>query len=327
MREQQETPLVSIIVPVYNVEGYLEKCLNSVLEQTLKNIEIIIVNDGSTDRSGEICNQYAKKDSRIKVFHKEYGGVSSARNAGIHKAQGEFIGFVDSDDWVYPDMFEVLYKNARGSAADIVICNLLREINGEVIYVENKHPNREMTNLEAMRELFKGHLYRFALWNKLYRRSCFSNIEFPEGRIHEDLSTTYKLFSKAEKIVYLNYTGYIYVKRENSILNQTYNEKRLDAFLGWEEILMYMKKNYPTIFKEVVACFGYWSTDNVFYILNQMKNRTSKKEYLTRIQLFVRKNYLDLMGNKILPWKYKLLLSFYCLDIKWLLLLRNKETS
>lgn len=188
-------PAISIIVPVHNIEAYLKKCLDSILAQTFTDFEVIVVNDGSTDKSGEICDAYAKQDARVKVIHQENQGVSSTRNAGIARAEGEFIGFVDGDDYVDMDMYRELYQTCMETDSSISICKLGREINGELINNEvgNFH-TKELTNVEAMEELFKGILYRFSLCNKLFKRSCFENICFPVGRIHEDLSTTYKLF-------------------------------------------------------------------------------------------------------------------------------------
>ncbi|MEH7226759.1 glycosyltransferase, partial [Bacillus sp. JJ1566] len=264
-------PVVSIIVPVYNVEKYLSSCIDSILAQTLTDIEVILVNDGSTDHSGKICDEYAASDTRVKVIHKEYGGVSSARNVGVGMAQGEYIGFVDSDDRIEQEMYMELYHLCKDTSSDISICILGREMNGKII---NQHNNKIYTKLmdneEAMKQLFKGELYRFSLCNKLFKKSCFVNIIFPEGRIHEDLATTYKLFSNANRVVYKNFIGYIYIKRQNSLLTSSFNEKRLDAFIAWNEILNFMIKRYENLFDEIIASFGYWSVDNFYYILNQV---------------------------------------------------------
>lgn len=196
--------IISIIVPIYNVDNYLEKCIDSILNQALEEFELVLVNDGSTDNSGAICDKYSNKDERVKVIHKKNGGVSSARNVGIKNANGDYIGFVDPDDYVDIDMYKKLYELCIKSNSDIAICKLGREINGNIINKSDDEGLLELNNLEGMRELFKGELYRFSLCNKLFNKKCFENIKFPEGRIHEDLSTTYKLFANSNKSIYTN---------------------------------------------------------------------------------------------------------------------------
>ncbi|UOR13789.1 glycosyltransferase family 2 protein [Halobacillus amylolyticus] len=302
-------PTISIIVPVYNVEPYLRRCLDSILAQTFTNIEVIVVNDGSTDGSGLICDEFATKDERVKVIHKENGGVSSARNIGIDEARGNFIGFVDSDDWVFEDMFGRLFRICLNSNCDIAVCDFAREINGKGSLLRQESYTKTMNNEEAMRQLFKGKLYRFALCNKLYKKKCFFNVRFPEGRIHEDLSTTYKLFYKADKVVFTNYTGYIYVKRDRSILTSRFSRKRMEAFIGWDEIISFMESEYPRLSKEYLTCFVYWCIDNSFYILNQVNHKKVKYEFLSIIQECVKKYYKNILRTNNLSFKYKYLIT------------------
>ncbi|OZU89279.1 capsular biosynthesis protein [Virgibacillus indicus] len=299
-------PAISIIVPVYNIEPYIRKCLDSILAQTFTDFEVIVVNDGSTDDSGLICNKYAYKDLRVKVIHKEYGGVSSARNVGIRAARGEYIGFVDGDDYIAEQMYATLHQMCQKKKSDIAVCVLGREIDGELINPDTGNTYRkELGNEEAMRELFKGKLYRFSLCNKLFKKSCFEGIQFPEGRIHEDLSTTYRLFANAGIISYSNFIGYIYVKRSNSILTSRFHQGRMDAFIGWNEILEFMNKHYKQVLADVYACYGYWCVDNIYYVLNQIIDRKDKELYLMKIQNHVKMNYKELMKNKLLSYKYK----------------------
>ncbi|MGO4496761.1 glycosyltransferase family 2 protein [Paenibacillus sp. 2RAB27] len=313
-------PAISIIVPVYNVESYLKQCLESLLAQTFTDIEIILINDGSMDKSGDICDEYAKHNSRIKVVHKEYGGVSSSRNVGIKLAQGDYLGFVDSDDRIDVNMYKELYELCVQSKSDISICMLGREINGELLNRnEEEIIKKEMNNTEAMRELFKGVLYRFSLCNKLFRKSCFIDITFPEGRIHEDLSTTYKLFAKCNRAIFTNYIGYIYIKRENSILTKKFSDKRLDAFIGWGEILPFMNEKYPQLSREFLSCFVYGCVDNVNYILNQVENKKDQEKYLSSIQLLVRKYFRGILTNNALSIKYKYLITLLNCNIGFLI--------
>lgn len=316
-------PIISIIVPIYNVGKYLPKCIESILNQTFKNFELILVNDGSTDNSGVVCDDYEKKDTRIKIIHKSNGGVSSARNAGLYVAKGEYIGFVDPDDYIDKNMYEKLYRLCIDNNSDIAICRFNREINGKIQNKESTEEIIELNNMEAMNELFKGNLYRFSLCNKLFSKKCFNDVLFPEERIHEDLSTTYKLFANSKKAVYINYCGYIYVRRENSILTSTYNEKRLQAFIAWDEIIEFIDKNYYEIIEQVIATFTYWCVDNILYILNQVNNSKKKNNYLNIIQKYTTKYYIYIKRNNILSRSYKLRIRIFNINYKLFILGRK----
>ena len=316
-------PIISIIVPIYNVGKYLPKCIESILNQTFKNFELILVNDGSTDNSGVVCDDYAKKDTRIKIIHKSNGGVSSARNAGLYVAKGEYIGFVDPDDYIDKNMYEKLYRLCIDNNSDIAICRFNREINGKIQNKESTEEIIELNNMVAMNELFKGNLYRFSLCNKLFSKKCFNDVLFPEERIHEDLSTTYKLFANSKKAVYINYCGYIYVRRENSILTSTYNEKRLQAFIAWDEIIEFIDKNYYEIIEQVIATFTYWCVDNILYILNQVNNSQKKNNYLNIIQKYTTKYYIYIKRNNILSRSYKLRIRIFNINYKLFILGRK----
>ena len=316
-------PIISIIVPIYNVGKYLPKCIESILNQTFKNFELILVNDGSTDNSGVVCDDYAKKDTRIKIIHESNGGVSSARNAGLYVAKGEYIGFVDPDDYIDKNMYEKLYRLCIDNNSDIAICRFNREINGKIQNKESTEEIIELNNMEAMNELFKGNLYRFSLCNKLFSKKCFNDVLFPEERIHEDLSTTYKLFANSKKAVYINYCGYIYVRRENSILTSTYNEKRLQAFIAWDEIIEFIDKNYYEIIEQVIATFTYWCVDNILYILNQVNNSKKKNNYLNIIQKYTTKYYIYIKRNNILSRSYKLRIRIFNINYKLFILGRK----
>lgn len=300
--------IISIIVPIYNVDNYLEKCIDSILNQALEEFELVLVNDGSTDNSGAICDKYSNKDERVKVIHKKNGGVSSARNVGIKNANGDYIGFVDPDDYIDKYMYKTLYELCEKSNSDIGICKLGRQIDGEIINKADDKVILELDNVEAMRELFKGKLYRFSLCNKIFKRECFKDIRFPEGRIHEDLSTTYRLFSNSNKSIYTSYIGYIYVKRENSILTSTYSKKRLQAFIGWNEILKFMNNKYLQLNEDVSSAFAYWCIDNYYYIVSQVKNDEEKRRYLSMLRKYVSIDYKSIRKNRTISLKNKIII-------------------
>lgn len=305
-------PLVSIIVPVFNVEKYLEECLDSILNQTYENIEVILVDDGSTDSSGKICDEYLKKDSRIKVFHKINQGVSITRNFGVEKSNGEYITFVDSDDFLPKLSIEILVKEIEKEKADILVCAMKRgKVKGNLNY--NKIIfNRE----EALIELFKGGLYRFSLSAKLYRTNIVKKYQFPKGKIHEDQATTYKYFLEANKIVYIDYIGYIYYKRENSILTKKYNIKRLDSFSNWQEIVENMKNENFNIKKQVYVRYLWWIFDNLSYISSTDDSKNIKLKYMKIIKESLKGNRLKLFWYNKYQLKYVMLYLIFMMDIK-----------
>ncbi|PWK93828.1 glycosyltransferase involved in cell wall biosynthesis [Hallerella porci] len=218
-------PLVSIIVPIYKVEPYLRRCLDSIVKQTYTNLEIILVDDGSPDGCPQICDEYAAKDKRIVVIHKENGGLSDARNAGLDICKGEYISFVDSDDWVSENYIEVMLNIAIKENADISICNHNFVHNDgskkNIIFEE-----RTYTKKEALKKIILQQTLPWgASWGKIYKRKIFNKYKFPVGIIHEDDYTSYKFIYEADKIVCIDKTLYNYFQRSDSIskLDTTYD--------------------------------------------------------------------------------------------------------
>lgn len=221
--------MISVIIPVYQVEKHLRRCLDSVITQTFSDLEIILVNDGSTDSSGKICDEYAEKDSRIKVIHQENQGLSAARNAGLKIANGDFIGFVDSDDYIEPAMFENLYQAAIENKADIAICNFHK--------VDDSNKTELYSNLKAWSGSSKYFVQKDGIrdnyvWHKLFRKYLFDSIRFPVGKQWEDLFIMHDVFWLAEKISIIPYIGYNYVAHSQSITSAHANEARLDCCDG-----------------------------------------------------------------------------------------------
>lgn len=227
----ESNDLISVIVPIYKVEKYLDKCIKSLVEQTYTNLEIILVDDGSPDCCPQICDSWIKKDNRIKVIHKENGGLSDARNAGLALANGKYIGFLDSDDYIKKNMYEELYTAIKDNSADIAICNLEKVTeNGEKICSESPIKNEILTREDAMsRILITGCWYYVTVWNKLYSRDVLEGIEFPKGKIHEDEFVIHNIFFRCKKIVTLEQKLYMYVQRNASIMSGTKGVKSLDS--------------------------------------------------------------------------------------------------
>ena len=193
--------LISIIIPVYNVELYLEKCLDSIINQTYKNIEILLVDDGSKDNSGKMCDEYAKKDNRIKVIHKENGGLSSARNCGIKNSNGKYLTFVDSDDIIELDMIESLYHLMNKYDSEIVISNIKNVFDGIIKKEKETDEIRVLNNIEVLEEMLYGDAYYISACGKLFKKELFENVEFPLNKVYEDVGTMYKLYDLSNKIV------------------------------------------------------------------------------------------------------------------------------
>ena len=227
---------VSIIIPVYNVQWYLDKCVESVLQQDYPALEVLLVDDGSTDSSGQLCDEWEKKDSRIRVIHKENGGLSDARNAGLDAASGDYIAFVDSDDYIAKDMIRKLYDALAENNADLSICNFLYvDENGKFLSGRNKTlpiENETLSGLEAIRKMSaagKKGWYYITAWNKLYRRSLFSTIRFPKGKIHEDEFIAHRVFALCETVACIRDAGYYYVQRTGSIMRTRNMKSNLHA--------------------------------------------------------------------------------------------------
>ena len=224
--------LISIIIPIYNVEKFLDRCIKSVIAQTYTNIQIILVDDGSPDMCPEMCDYYAKLDKRIEVIHKKNGGLSDARNAGLHMAKGEWVTFIDSDDMISNSFIESLYKTAIDNKCDIAMCkfksfedqipnNIKHCNNVDVVSSENMLNRIYGTN-------HKSYLETIVTWNKIYRKALFNEIRFPYGRIHEDEATTYKLLYFAKNIAIINEELYFYYQNPSGIMKRQFNVNRLD---------------------------------------------------------------------------------------------------
>ncbi len=230
--------LISVIVPVYNVADYLEQCLDSILNQTYKEFEVILVDDGSTDTSYSICDEYVKRDSRFHLFRQENKGLSAARNAGLELCEGGYITFVDSDDFVSPEYLQGMIENLKQADADIAICEHYRLENGTFYFQKHDLNDREII---SSRDAFKRiHQVNYAVaWGKLFKSSLFRYVRFPVGRVYEDSFTLPKLYMFCEKIVVLPDELYCYRQRSTSIINSQYSfEKIADHLAVYEEMIM-----------------------------------------------------------------------------------------
>lgn len=247
--KQMEKPLISIVIPVYKVEKYLPKCIESIIGQTYENLEIFLVDDCSPDGCGAICDSYAGKDVRIRVIHREKNaGAAAARNLSIERAKGEYLFFADSDDWIAPDTIEVLLKKMREYDADCCVggcVTVLEGADGKLTYQKRKRvPEHCKTAREAMERLL---LHESAAWNRLYRREAFEKLRFPEGRINDDEAIALRLYANMERIVFLDQDTYYYRKRKDSITTSAFSLKQLDCVKNSRENLKFVRKNNPDL--------------------------------------------------------------------------------
>lgn len=236
--------LISVVIPIYNVEKYLRKCIETVISQTYTNIEVILVNDGSTDNRLQICNEFKEKDNRVKVINKKNGGLSDARNAGLKNAQGKYICFIDSDDFISEKYIEELYNLIIENNAQIAVCNYEKvSEKGKTIFRKNiiSQTISGKKAIEKLNDKDFGWVSIIA-WNKFYNINLFKNIEYPVGKIHEDEFVTYKLYYLAEKVAITSRNLYFYRQVSTSITNRKFNIRRLDVLDTLEERVSFLKE-------------------------------------------------------------------------------------
>lgn len=242
--------LVSIIVPVYRVEPYLNRCIESIVQQTYEQLEIILVDDGSPDNCPAMCDAWAEKDSRIKVIHKSNGGLSDARNAGLKIAAGDYIAFVDSDDWIEKDLYRILLDAMKATDSDIVCCKFRRvfgDFKQSSCRANDSRAYELFDTKEALYELITENKIHQVVWNKLYKRNVISNIAFAVGKCNEDDFWTYQVLGKASRMASVDFTGYYYWQRNDSIMGAPHSTKRLDAVEAKICRQEYLEKYFPEL--------------------------------------------------------------------------------
>lgn len=303
---KEKSPLVSIVVPVYKVEQYLHECVDSILGQTYANFELILVDDGSPDHCGAICDAYAEKDPRINVIHKENGGLSDARNAGIDISKGEYITFVDSDDYLHPDYLQDMVSAALKYHAAIVQCNFTHDAGA--LGTENEGQQKEtlFSRDEALQDMLRMKIVQVNAWAKLYQRTLFQDVRYPYGRINEDNLTTYKtIWQAASPIVCLNRYDYFYRVNFEGIMNGCFSGKRYEVLSFADEIRAYLGDSAEPFQKEI----NYAEMRLAFRLYNEciQKGQASHfKAQQNRIYC-----YLSALDSKSIPMetKYRFMLA------------------
>lgn len=294
---------ISVIVPIYNVEKYLPKCIESIINQTYTNLEIILVDDGSPDNCSNICDSYSLTDKRIKVIHKRNGGLSDARNAGLDVATGDYISFLDSDDYIHKKFYETLINLIIQYDADIAQCEFLKVYEEDTsnfndCEFESNEEVSLLNNEQALDNLFNEYYVNtVVVWNKLYKRELFRNIRYPKGKIHEDEYTTYKVLFLTNRVVITSKTLYYYLQRESSITGKGFNIKSLDKIDSYyEQILFYDNKKLFELKKEAKIRFEGLIRSSMSNVLNS--NLDNKDKVFYDLIIYYRKKY-DLFSNNL----------------------------
>lgn len=299
--------LVSIIVPIYKVEKFISKCVNSIVKQTYKNIEILLIDDGSPDKCPEICDSIAEKDSRIKVIHNKNHGLSFTRNYGLEKANGKYICFVDGDDYIENDFVEVLLNLIKKYKTKLA-CVSFKEVDENEIYQNNNNSYQQsidfkMSQEQAIKTLFEKNKIKDYVWNKMYEKSLFENIKFPIDRAMEDLGIMYKIFTKTDFIAFSNQEKYFYVQRKGSILHSLNDQLYNDKFYLANERFYYIKKLYPQLeenfqfaFQTCMECYPYLDKNNsrecettIVVILQEYKKLIKSANWKLKVKYIIYK--------------------------------------
>ncbi|OJH47577.1 glycosyltransferase family 2 protein [Lactococcus lactis] len=277
--------LISVIVPVYNVKEYLEECIRSIINQTYENLEIILVDDGSTDGSSEICDEYAARDKRIRIIHKENGGLSSARNVGINHANGLYISFVDSDDWLELDLYKILYGAIKATNADIAACGRYLASESGKLKMHCSDEQRIYSRKEALKEIFQLGSIDVAAWDKLYHRSVIEEIRFPEGEINEDTAVVYEVFNNVKKLVHVGCPLYNYRVRIGSITKSGYSQKFDVVFEHCKKLYRDIEKTDSDLLDDLSVYITHLSYNMLVKIVRSDFD-TYKKQYMEYFDIF-----------------------------------------
>jgi glycosyltransferase involved in cell wall biosynthesis len=320
--EDYMNELISVIVPVYNVEPYLDRCIGSIVNQTYKNLEIILVDDGSTDDSGKICDQWKEKDSRIKVIHKKNGGLSDARNTGMKQMTGKYVAFVDSDDWIEVSMYERMIKMIKKSHADICECGFQRKSSEKEKTIQATEQKKIIMDKKAALEAVVTQKIEPVVWNKLYKRVKIENIMFQVGKYNEDEFWTYLAVDKIQKMIQIPDVLYNYFQRADSIINTSYSLKRLDGLQGRYERMQYLKQ-YPDIYhiakrNMYFECMFHYQM-GLMYLTGQEFEKSKKtiKNYKKKIHI----SFKDFLKY---DWKEKIFFCMSKISFQGVCVLRNK---
>lgn len=303
---------LTIIIPVYNVQNFLSKCIDSVLCQSFTDFEVILIDDGSTDGSEKICDEYKAKDQRVKVIHQQNAGVSNARNSGIRLAEGSYITFIDGDDWIEKDTYEILMADLLLTGCDIAVGSYVKEYEDKKRTFSSQRNKLILEQEDAIKEMLKKSLYSWELCDKVYKKFLFKNLYLDESISHgEDLLMNWYIFNAAKKIVYHPIYKYHYVERQNSACTCGFSINKLTFVKSTETVYRESIKVSSTIQK---ITFGLYLTSILHVCLKMLQN--NPKQYQDRINKFqdtIRMNLMQVIRSPNIPLKKKMGLVFFSL--------------
>lgn len=318
-KEGEFMELISVIVPVYNVEKYLDECVNSILDQTYSNIEILLIDDGSTDNSPNICDFYEKQDNRVRVIHQQNGGLSLARNIGIEKSQGDFIVFVDSDDYISTDMLEVMINEMKKNieSTSILMCNFVKfDSYGNVIKKNNYNLEKEIIDKVSAidRLIVSKDINYIVAWGKLYKKEVFDEIRFPLNKQNEDEFVMHKVYFNCDSIICLDKCFYKYRIRDNSIMNSKFSIKQFNKLEALYDRVNFCKKhNLIDLMNKAQQMYIAYFID--FYIKG-METLTIKKSIIRRKKIYLIKQIFYILKNKYINNREKIIIFLFAINYK-----------
>lgn len=303
---------ISVIVPVYKVEPYLRQCVDSILEQTFQDFELILVDDGSPDGCPAICDTYAAKDPRVRVIHKENGGLSSARNAGLDTAQGEYIAFVDSDDWIHPQMLNTMLNSIQSSSADMAICGV------ESVFEKDRtvhHPLSDavLSQNDMVHMLATQAWYYIVACNKLYKKQLFKKLRYPEGFIHEDAAVIHRIIGLCNCVVTVEQPFYNYRQTENSIMRQELNIHRSDNLSALADRIAYShQRGWQDVFEVTATRYVHTFFDFYFRFPRTKENEI----YFNRMENSLKTALRYILKSQSVSLRHKIYLTAICINPK-----------
>lgn len=293
---------ISVIVPVYNVAQYLPKCMESIRNQTYENLEVILIDDGATDESGAMCDQFKKEDPRIVVFHKENGGLSDARNYGIARATGTYITCIDSDDYVEKDYVEYMYRLLKKYDTRMAICQHMVHYDNGSVKRHGGSGDEKMSGVKVVERMLYHDVIDTSAWAKLYHRDLFRDVQYPFGKLFEDIGTTYALMLQCDLIAVGYEPKYHYIYHANSIVNSAFIPKKLDLLEMTDQMGEVVSRDYPYIQQAVIRRRVYAR----FSTLNQMLQATDCEEEKEKLIRFILWHRIEVLRNKKAPRRDKI---------------------
>lgn len=272
-------PLISVIVPIYNVEPYVRRCVDSLLAQSYRNLELFLVDDGSTDGSGRICDAYAARDARVRVIHKKNGGLSDARNAALDVMQGDYVAFVDGDDWVSPYYVANLYKALKKVDADIAVSCFEEVFEGKAVQTSPSEQLQGCTSLtreEALRKMLYQDGLECSAWGKLYYKKYFASLRYPVGKLYEDIPVTYAVMRQIDRAAYLQNVDYYYFQRASSIQNAAFNPRKMDGVEHCCAMMENVKRDFPRLGR-AAECRYLSTVCNILFQIRDSEHEPERK--------------------------------------------------